>query len=260
MNDSLYIAATGMQAQQKNLDTIANNLANLTTPGFKTGRVNFQDMVYRMGQPAGAEGLSLAPSNDAHGTGVSVLSMSQQFTMGEMKKTDGMLDVAISGAGFFEVSLPDGTRAYSRGGALQVNADGFLSSPEGNMLKPGIHIGSDVKSVSIMADGKVMVQANGQNSASEVGMIDMASFSDPAGLTPLGQNLYKPSAKSGEPILGRPGENGVGTLAQGFTEMSNVNMINEMVSLMTAQRAYEMSVKVIQASDEMLAMSNNLRK
>jgi flagellar basal-body rod protein FlgG len=255
-----------MQAQQKNLDTIANNLANLTTPGFKTGRVNFQDMVYRMGQPAGAEALSLAPSNasaassDAHGTGVSVLSMSQQFTMGEMKKTDGVLDVAISGAGFFEVSLPDGTRAYSRGGALQVNADGFLSSPEGNMLKPGIHIGSDVKSVSIMADGKVMVQANGQNSASEVGTIDMSTFADPTGLTPLGQNLYKPSAKSGEPVFGRPGENGVGTLAQGFTEMSNVNMINEMVNLMTAQRAYEMSVKVIQASDEMLAMSNNLRK
>ncbi|MDM5179199.1 flagellar basal-body rod protein FlgG [Massilia sp. DJPM01] len=260
MNDSLYIAATGMQAQQKNLDTIANNLANLTTPGFKTGRVNFQDMVYRMGQPAGAEALSLAPSNAAHGTGVSVLSMSQQFSMGEMKKTDGMLDVAISGAGFFEVSLPDGTRAYSRGGALQVNADGFLSSPEGNMLKPGIHIGSDVKSVSIMADGKVMVRANGQNGVSEVGSIDMSTFADPTGLTPLGQNLYKPSAKSGEAIFARPGENGVGTLAQGFTEMSNVNMINEMVNLMTAQRAYEMSVKVIQASDEMLAMSNNLRK
>lgn len=258
MNDSLYIAATGMQAQQQNLDTIANNLANLATPGFKAGRVNFQDLVYRMGQPA-ASGEAQSGAL-AHGSGVGVLSLSRQFMMGEMKRTDAPLDVAIGGPGFFEVSLPDGSHAYSRGGSLQVNADGFLASADGNMLKPGIHIGTDVKAITITTDGKVMVQGNDQSSPSEVGSVELSRFSDPSALQPLGQNMYRATAQSGEPIYGRPGENGMGALSQGFTEMSNVNMINEMVNLMTAQRAYEMNVKVIQAADEMLGMSNNLRK
>lgn len=258
MNDSLYIAATGMQSQQTNLDTIANNLANMSTSGFKTGRVNFQDMVYRLGQFAGAEGS--VRGGPAHGTGVSVLSSSMLFTTGALQQTSNPMDLAIQGAGLFEVSLPDGSHAYSRGGALQVNADGFLATADGNALKPTIHIGTGVKNITIASDGRVLISTGEQSTPSEVGTIEMSNFSDPSSLVSLGRNLYKPSVKSGDPIYSKPGTNGAGTLAQGFSEGSNVNIVTEMVNLMSAQRAYEMSVKVIQASDEMLGMSNNLRR
>ncbi|MFZ6646142.1 flagellar basal-body rod protein FlgG [Undibacterium sp. TJN25] len=258
MNDSLYIAATGMQAQQLNVNTTANNLANMLTPGFKAGRVNFQDMVHQMGHPTSAD--NEGNLQQAHGIGVNVSSLSTLFALGDLQKSTGPLDIAIQGSGFLEVTMPDGSHAYSRGGSLQVNADGFLTTPDGSALKPSIHVGADAKVVTITADGKVQVQTSAQGAAVEVGSIEMSNFADPSTLNALGQNLYKPTAKSGDPVYGKPGDNGMGTISQGYLEASNVNMVNEMVNLMTAQRAYEMNVKVIQASDEMLGMSNNLRR
>ncbi len=158
------------------------------------------------------------------------------------------------------MTTPDGLHAYTRGGSLTVNKDGFLATADGMALKPSVHIGSDVKSIVINADGKVMVRTSNQSDSTEVGRIELANFSDSTGLVALGNNLYKASEKSGDAIYGNPGVDGLGTLSQGFIESSNVKMVDEMVNLMVAQRAYEMSVKVIQASDEMLGMSNNLRR
>lgn len=260
MNDSLYIAATGMHTQQMNVDTIANNLANINTPGFKKGRVSFQDLVYREAAQSALLQEGQAGGNLARGTGVGVLSLAKLFTGGELKRTDAPLDIAIQGDGFLEVTLPDGTLAYSRGGALQVNRDGMLTTSEGHLLKPGIHVGFDYKDISIKADGRVHVRGRDQKEATEVGRIELVNFSDLLGLAAMGDSLYRPSERSGDAIYGRPGEDGWGTMAQGFIESSNVKLVDEMVNLMVAQRAYEMSVKVIQASDEMLAMSNNLRR
>jgi flagellar basal-body rod protein FlgG len=260
MNESLYIAATGMHMQQKSVDTIANNLANVNTPGFKKGRVSFADLVYReIGRAGGVDGGPGAPGL-AHGAGVGIFSLAQVFTPGEMKKTDGPLDLAIQGEGFMEVSMADGGVAYSRGGALTLDKDGFLATADGHVLKPAIHIGLDAKDIAVKADGRVLVLGRNQTEASEAGRIELTHFSDTTGLVALGGGLYQPSARSGDAIYGRPGDEGLGMLAQGFVEASNVRLIDEMVDLMAAQRAYESSVKVIQASDEMLAMSNNLRK
>ncbi len=260
MNDSLYIAATGMHMQQKSVDTIANNLANVSTPGFKKGRVSFEDMVYReIGRTGASDGGQSGPAL-WHGAGVGIFSLVQVFTPGELKKTDGPLDVAIQGEGFMEVSMADGSAAYSRGGSLTVEKDGFLATADGHVLKPAIHIGLDAKEYTIKSDGRVLVRGANQTDASEAGRIELAHFSDTTGLVALGGGLYQPSARSGDAIYGHPGDEGIGTLAQGFVEASNVQLVDEMVDLMAAQRAYESSVKVIQASDEMLAMSNNLRK
>ncbi|WP_256082049.1 flagellar basal-body rod protein FlgG [Massilia sp. YIM B04103] len=259
MNDSLYIAATGMQAQQKSVDTIANNLANVNTPGFKKGKVSFEDMVYRgIGRAAAPDGVT--GQNMWQGSGVSAAALMKVFGAGDLKKTDGQLDLAIQGEGFIEVTGADGATAYSRGGALSVDKDGFLATAEGHVLKPGIHVGLDMKDLSIAADGRVLARSRDQREAVEVGRIELLRFADTSGLQPVGGNHYRPSERSGEAINGRPGEDGLGTLAQGYLESSNVKLIEEMVDLMAAQRAYESNVKVIQASDELLAMSNNLRK
>lgn len=260
MNDSLYIAATGMHMQQKGVDTISNNLANVNTPGFKKGRVSFEDLVYRDLSGAAATAESGNGQRLWQGSGVGLSSILKSFIAGELKKTDLPMDLAIRGDGFIEVVGLDGTPAYTRGGSLTVDKDGFLATSGGQVLKPAIHIGSEVREISIKADGSVMVRARDKDAAFEVGRLDLVRFSDSSGLTALGGNLYKPSERSGDAIQGRPGEDGVGMFAQGFVEGSNVNLVEEMVDLMVAQRAYESSVKVIQASDEMLAMSNNLRK
>lgn len=260
MNDSLYIAATGMQAQQLNVDTIANNLVNVNTAGFKAGRVNFMDLVYRELVRAGAVADSATAHGLGSGTGVGVASLAKLFAQGDLKRTDVPLDLAIQGSGFFEVTLADGTQAYTRGGSMQVNRDGYLVSADGYLLKPSVRVGSDFKQIQVSADGKVTALASGSSTPSEVGRLELANFANPAGLVALGQNLYKPSEASGDAVYVKPGEDGAGSIAQGFVESSNVKMVDEMVNLMVAQRAYEMSVKVIQALDEMLAMSNNLRK
>jgi flagellar basal-body rod protein FlgG len=260
MNDSLYIAATGMQAQQLSVDTIANNLVNVNTSGFKAGRVNFMDLVYRELGRTGSVTDNATARSLGLGTGVGVASLSKLLVQGDLKKTDGPLDLAIQGSGFFEVTLADGTPAYTRGGPMQVNRDGYLVSADGYLLKPSVRVGSDFRQVQVGVDGKVTVLASGSSTPSEAGRLELATFANSAGLVALGQNLYKPSEASGDAVYVKPGEDGAGSIAQGFVESSNVKMVDEMVNLMVAQRAYEMSVKVIQASDEMLAMSNNLRK
>ncbi|KQQ96180.1 flagellar basal-body rod protein FlgG [Massilia sp. Leaf139] len=260
MNDSLYIAATGMHMQQKGVDTISNNLANVNTPGFKKGKVSFEDLVYRDLNGAAASLDSGAAGRMWQGGGVGIGSMVKSFATGTLKQTDQAMDLAIEGDGFLEVVALDGAPAYSRGGTLTVDKDGFLATASGYALKPSIHIGNDAREVSIKADGRVFVRSRDDSEASEVGRIELVRFADMSGLVPLGSNLYKSSERSGDAIAARAGEDGAGMLAQGFVEGSNVNLVEEMVDLMVAKRAYETSLKVIQASDEMLAMSNNLRK
>lgn len=256
MNDALYIAATGMQSQQLNVDTIANNMANVTTPAYKRGRVNFQDLMYRGEASVNPVdgGMALA-----HGSGVGVATLLKFFGAGDLKASDNPLDLAIKGEGFLEVQLADGTNGYWRGGTLQVTSEGWLATAEGHLLKPQIQVGRDAKSFSVGSDGRVSgTDAAGR--AIQLGTLELHSFSNAAGLKPLGDNIYKPTDASGEAVAVRPGTEGAATLAQGFVEQSNVKLIDEMVNLMLAQRAYEMNVKVVQAADEMLGMSNNLRK
>jgi flagellar basal-body rod protein FlgG len=257
MNDALYIAATAMQSQQLNVATIANNLANVATPGFKKGKVSFSDLVYRglsqQAAPADGQGMS-------YGTGVGIASLSNSFVVGDLNLTNNPLDLAIRGDGFLEVEMPDGGLAYARGGTLVVNKDGLLATTGGYPLKPEIHVGTDVKQITIGADGAVLVQPRDGSAATEVGRIELANFSDLTGLSAVGNGLYKSTDRSGDAVYGKPGLDGYGAIAQGYLEASNVKMTDEMVNLMVAQRAYELSTKVIQASDEMLQMSNNLRR
>lgn len=260
MSDALFIAATGMHTQQKSVDTIANNLANVNTPGFKKGRVSFEDLVSNEVSRVSRKDDTDGASRIWRGNGVGIFSLAQIFTAGELKKTDLPMDMAIQGNGFIEMTGTDGGSVFGRGGSMRVNADGFLTNADGLLVKPNIHIGKDAKSVTVQADGRVLVQGQDQATASEAGRMELTHFSDPSALLALGNGLYQPTVRSGDAMFGKPGEDGLGTLAQGFIEASNVNLIEEMVGLMAAQRAYESNVKVIQAADEMLAMSNNLRK
>lgn len=257
MFDALYIAATGMQSQQTQVDAIANNLANVGTPGFKKTRVVFSDLVAgavvqaAVEPPAGSAGV---------GVGVRVASTARIFDAGELKKTGAALDIAIAGEGFFELAMPDGTRAYARGGTLKVNADGLLSNAQGIPLRPGIAVPENAQALLIAASGRVQVQLPGQAAPHELGQLDVVRFNNPQGLLAQGANVYRATEASGDPVGGRAGEDGTGTVAQGFLEASNVTLLDEMVGLMLAQRAYEASVKVVQASDEMLGMINGLRR
>jgi len=262
MMRSLEIGATGMQAQQTNVDTIANNLANVNSTGFKKARVSFADLMVREAQRvsgADAEAGVLGTSAKM-GSGVGIAGVSKVFDAGDMRKTDGMLDIAIQGDGFLEVSMADGSSAYTRGGTLKVNRDGVLATQAGNPLKPGIAIPDNAQAVIVGADGRVQVCLANQVALVDVGTLDLVRFANPAGLAAQGDNLYRSSLASGEAVSGRGGEDGMGTIAQGFLEGSNVKMVEEMVNLMIAQRAYEANVKVVQASDEMLGMINGLRK
>lgn len=257
MLDSLYIGATGMHAQQMNIDAISNNLANVNTNGFKKSRVDFEDLMYR----------SVASSNDLigsadntfrFGTGAAVSGTSKVFTAGDLKKTGGPLDFAIRGQGFFEVVLPTGDFAYTRSGALEVNRDGMLATSDGNRLSASIQVPPDATSLTIDADGRVQANVTGESKPVEIGQLEIANFTNPEGMTPLGDNLYTATQKSGDAIRGTPGDNGLGTIAQGFLETSNVNLVDEMINLVLAQRAYEINSKVVQASDEMMSITNNL--
>lgn len=267
MSDALYIAATGMQAQQLSLDTIANNLANLSTPGFKKARVSFVDLVAREATPIqpgdgpDAE-LAAAPLSAGlrPGAGVSVASISKQFDLGDLKQTDSPLDVAIRGDGFLEVTLPDGSRAFSRGGTLKVNADGQLVTEAGFVLKPGISVPANATTLSIEADGRVRIAVPGQSTPVDAGQLELVRFANPGALVALGSNTFRASEGSGEATALRPGEEGAAMLAQGFLEASNVKIVDEFVGMMIAQRAYEANVKIIQASDEMAALVNAMRK
>jgi len=258
MLDSLYIAATGMSAQQQNVDTISNNLANVNTNGFKKNRVTFADLMYRE-VSRGSKPFGIGGGN-RYGTGVGVAATGKLFTPGDVKKTDQPLDLAIRGKGLFEVTLPDGSLAYTRGGSLQLDKDGVLTTPEGYLLNPNIRIPTDATSVVVDSTGKVSATIPDEADPVEVGTLALVDFVNPTALRPLGDNLYVPTEKSGDAIPGKPGEQGLGLIAQGFVESSNVQLVDEFVNLIIAQRAYEANSKAIQASDEMLNITNNLRR
>lgn len=267
MFDALSISATGMQAQQLAVNTIANNLANVNTPAFKKGTVSFTDMMMldstqlpsldAVDDARAAGPLADIPQS---GAGVGIASVAKMFDAGQLIKSGSASDVAIQGDGFLEVTLPDGSRAFTRGGSLKINADGMLATQSGYALKPGITIPANATNLAIDSNGRVTVSVPNRSSPAVLGQLEMVRFSNPGGLSAQGDNLYRSTDSSGEAIAGRPGQEGIGTLAAGFIEGSNVKMVDEMVNLMAAQRAYEANVKVVQASDEMLGMINNLRK
>lgn len=261
MLEALQIAATGLHAQQANVDAIAHNLANVNTPGYKKSRVAFFDLVGDASRPAGAGNDAMAaPAGVRLGAGVHVASIARLFDAGELKKTDQPLDLAIAGDGFLEVQTADGSRAYSRGGTLKIGTDGTLSTASGHALKPGLVVPPDLTTLAIAADGRVVASGPGRSTPLEIGTLQMVRFPSPGTLQAAGDGLWRATQASGEPIAGRPGEDAMGTLRQGHLEGSNVKLVEEMVGLMVAQRAYEASVKVVQASDEMLGLVNTLRK
>jgi flagellar basal-body rod protein FlgG len=262
MFDALYISATGMNAQQRQVDAIANNIVNANTPGYKKGRLNFVDLMLEHA-PRGTTG-SAQPAAIGWGTltgaGIAIAGSVKQFDVGDIKKTDSAYDIAISGEGFLEVSMPNGTRAYTRGGTLRVNRDGLLATQSGIALRPGIAVPDNAQALTIQPDGHVQARLAGQAAFSDLGQLELLRFVNPGGLSAQGDNLYRATPASGEAIAARADEEGVGHLVQGSLEGSNVRMVDEMVGLMVAQRAYEANVKIIQASDDMLAMVNGLRK
>jgi len=262
MFDALYISATGMQAQQLNVDTIANNLANVNTTGFKKSKISFTDlMVQEAGRLAPSqEEASLLGGGNRLGAGVGIASTSKLFDMGDLKKTESAFDIAIQGEGFLEVTMPDGSSAYTRGGTFKINRDGLLATSGGFPLKPNLAIPDNAQNMQIDSDGRVHVQVAGQSTPVELGQLELVRFTSAAGLMAQGDNLYRVSPSSGEAISGKAAEDGMGSLAQGFLEGSNVKLTEEMVSLMVAQRVYEANVKVMQAADEIAGMTNNLRK
>lgn len=265
MSNSLYIGATGMQAQQANVDAIANNLANANTPGYKKSRVSFTDMmvqdVARANPMGGVETEAGAVANLARlGAGVRITSTGKMFDQGELKRTDSALDIAIQGDGFIEVAMPDGSVAYSRGGTLKIGKDGHLALASGPSLKSLIAIPEQAQSMTIAADGTVRYKLAGQTNEIEAGKIELVNFVSPAQLNAVGENLYKATEGSGEALSSAFGDVGVGSISQGYIEASNVKMVEEMVNLMIAQRTYEANVKLVQAADEMQGMINNLRK
>jgi flagellar basal-body rod protein FlgG len=259
---ALYTAGTGMQAQQLNLDTIANNLANVNTSGFKRTRIDFQDLIYQTLRPAGAsasEGAQL-PTGLQVGMGTRPAATQKIFLQGDFQQTENPLDLVIEGEGFFQVTRPDGTLAYTRSGAFKKDSTGRVVTSEGLILQPEITIPQNAQEISIGSDGTVSVILAGGAAPQQIGTLELARFINPAGLLATGRNLFAPTGASGDPITGQPGLNGFGTLAQGFLEMSNVKVVEEMVNLIIAQRAYEVNSKAVQTADEMLNTANNMRR
>jgi flagellar basal-body rod protein FlgG len=259
MIDSLYIGATGMNAQQLNIDTVANNLANVNTSGFKRSRTEFADLVYRAVDLAGAANGGRMTTGRM-GMGTTVSGSAKQFSTGEIKKTGETLDLAVNGPGFFEVVMPDGNLAYTRNGAFRLDTDGFLATQDGFRLSAQVQLSPDAQQVRISADGGVFARLPNETAETELGRVELASFANPSGLSSLGDNVFGATDKSGAATLGTAGANGLGQIQQGFLEGSNVKLIDEMLGLILAQRAYELNAKVVQASDELLGMANNLRR
>jgi flagellar basal-body rod protein FlgG len=252
MNLSLYSAATGMEAQQMNLDTIANNLANVNTPGFKRSKIEFQDLLYQKPRAAGADagGGNMVPTGIEIGNGTRVASTSKDFTQGQLTATGGNLDLALQGDGFYEVQQPDGTTAYTRDGSFKLNASGQVVTSDGLPVLSGFQsVPVGTTSINVSQNGMVSIQSA---SGSQTFQLTLARFANPSGLQSLGGNLYKETTASGTAETGQPSVQGFGTIMQGYDESSNVNLVSEMVNLITAQRAYEINSKSIQASDEML--------
>jgi flagellar basal-body rod protein FlgG len=254
MDPALWAAKTGLEAQQTRMAVTANNLANVNTTGFKRGRAAFEDLLYQNVRQVGAAAAqdTQLPSGLTVGTGVRVVATEKLYTQGSLQITNNALDVAINGRGFFQVALPDGSNAYTRDGSFKVNAQGELVTSGGYRVQPAISIPDGAQSVSIGTDGAVTVQLAGQVTPSQVGSLQVVDFVNPAGLQARGENLLVESAASGAPQAGTPGLNGLGSLQQGALEASNVNVVEELVSMIETQRAYEMNSKAISTTDKML--------
>ncbi len=259
MNPALWAAKTGLDAQQTRMTVTANNLANVNTNGFKKSRAVFEDLLYQHVRQVGGSTSqdTLSPSGLSLGTGVRVVATEKTYTQGNLTQTGNALDLAVQGRGFFQVLLPDGTLAYTRDGAFQVNQQGELVTSSGYLVQPGITIPEGAQSITIGADGVVTVQLAGQAAPVQVGTLQLADFVNPAGLQPRGENLLLESAASGPAQVGPPGVNGLGTLAQGALESSNVNVVEELVNMIETQRAYEMNSKAISTTDQMLEYITN---
>ncbi len=254
MNKAMWIAMTGLEAQQTRLSVISNNLANVNTTGFKRDRAVFEDLLYQTVRQPGAQSSqdTQLPSGMMLGTGVRTVATEKMHTQGNIVQTSNSLDVAVQGRGYLQVLMPDGTIAYTRDGAFQSDSSGQLVTASGYLIQPAITIPDNAQSLTIGSDGTVSVQVQGQAAPSQVGTLQLADFINPAGLQPIGQNLFLETGSSGSPSAGNPGLNGLGTLVQGALETSNVNSVEELVNMIEAQRAYEMNSKAISTADRML--------
>jgi flagellar basal-body rod protein FlgG len=259
---SLDIGATGMLAQQMNVDVISNNIANMTTTGFKRQRVDFKDLIYqniaRPGAPSSDVG-TILPSGLQLGLGVRVGAVYRIHEQGALQITENPLDLALTGDGFFQIEMPDGETAYTRSGVFQVNQDGEIVTSQGYRLDPNITAPQNTIAIQVNENGEVFAQLDGQVNLQNLGQIQLANFVNPAGLESVGDNLFKETEASGPPVTGNPGDENFATVRQGALENSNVNVVEEITSLITAQRAYEMNSNVINTSDEMLQTVTQLR-
>ncbi len=262
MMQSLYTASTGMLGMQTQIDTTANNIANVNTIGFKKSRAEFADLMYRVMEYAGTStsDTTKSPTGIEVGLGVRPTAINKIFSEGSLKQTGNQLDMAITGQGFFKMELPDGTQVYSRNGAFKIDNNGTVVNSDGYTLIPQIVVPQDATNISIGSDGIVTVVQAGQTQATQIGQINTTSFINPAGLHSLGSNLYVETDSSGQAVDGTPGLNGLGTLRQGFVELSNVQLVVELTDLITGQRAYDSNSKIITTSDQMLQTTNNLKR
>ena len=259
MVPALWVAKTGLDAQQTRMQVISNNLANVNTNGFKRDRAVFEDLLYQNVRQTGAQSSqdTELPSGLLLGTGVRTVATQKLHTQGNIVNTENNLDMAITGRGFYQVLLPDGDIAYSRDGAFQLDNTGQIVTAGGFPIQPALTVPSDALSVSVSSDGIVSVRTPGSPTPSQIGSLQLADFVNPAGLQADGNNLYLETAASGSPTIGTPGLNGVGTIVQGALETSNVNVVTELVNMIETQRAYEMNSKAIQTNDEMLQFIAN---
>jgi flagellar basal-body rod protein FlgG len=259
MDPALWIAKTGLEAQQTRMAVTANNLANVNTTGFKRSRAVFEDLLYQNNGQAGAQSSEETQLNSGLmvGTGVRVVATEKIFNQGNLVQTGNSMDMAIQGRGFFQILTPDGSLGYTRDGTFQMNADGEMVTAKGYALQPGITIPEDALSITISNDGIVSALQPGDPTPTEVGTIQLADFVNPAGLQPVGQNLFLETGSSGSPQTGTPGVDGLGTLSQGSLETSNVNTVEELVNMIETQRAYEMNSKAIATAEQMLEFANN---
>ena len=251
---SLWIAKTGMEAQQTQLDTISHNLANVSTNGYKRSHAVFEDLMYQNLRQSGASssGETTLPTGLQLGLGVRAVATARNFGQGNLQQSGNSYDLAVRGAGFFAVQMPDGSTGYTRDGAFQVDAKGQLVTNNGYALQPGITVPAGAQSVTIASDGTVSAAVAGQAQPVTLGQVQLVGFVNPGGLAPLGQNLFSETASSGTATTGAPGSNGLGDLLQGYVETSNVNVVEELVAMIQTQRAYELNSKAIQTSDQML--------
>ena len=256
---ALWVAKTGLDAQQTRLANVSNNLANVNTNGFKRGRAVFEDLVYQNVRQAGGQQTqeNEIPSGVYLGTGVRVVANEKIFTQGSLVETGNAFDVAIQGRGFFEVLLPDGSQAFTRDGSFRLNSDGEMVTAGGLPVQPAINVPDNAQSVTIGSDGTVSVQLPGQPAAVQVGTLQTTDFTNPGGLEPRGENLFIETGASGPAVQGTPGVDGLGTLIQGMVEGSNVNTVEELVNMIETQRAFELNSRAIRTSDEMLQFITN---